>query len=216
MDFGRSATNPGMNKTYTPNLDSNVMSRLAQYAAQFEGDFARSTQARWTEAYLRGLLQDGERKSVEPLVGRIELPAECQVDDPVQAVRHFVGHAPWDTQAVLRRYRRILAGMFASPLGIFVFDDTSWPKQGTHSVGVQRQYCGALGKKSNCQVAPSIQYVAPNGHFPLALRLYLPKSWIADPARLDEAKVPPEFRTHKTKPQIALELLDEVRSEGIP
>lgn len=98
-----------------------------------------------------------------------------------------------------RRYRRHLAQTFASPEGIFVFDDTSFPKQGEHSVGVQRQYCGALGKKANCQVAPSVHYVSPLGHYPLAMRLFLPDRWIEDGERLDEVGVPEAFRQPKTK-----------------
>jgi SRSO17 transposase len=83
-------------------------------------------------------------------------------------------------------------------------------------VGVQRQYCGALGKKDNCQCAVSLHYVGIRGHFPLALRLYLPESWINDPVRLDKAGVPGEFRRFQTKGEIALDLLDQVRGEGLP
>jgi SRSO17 transposase len=101
-------------------------------------------------------------------------------------------------------------------VSIFVFDDTSFPKQGKHSVGVQRQYCGALGKKANCQVAPSVHYVGATGHYPLAMRLFLPDSWINDEERLDEAGVPQAFRQTKTKGAIALELLDTVRGGELP
>jgi SRSO17 transposase len=109
-----------------------------------------------------------------------------------------------------------MAETFADPEGLFVIDDTSFPKQGKHSVGVQRQYCGALGKKANCPVAPSVHYVSTNGHCPLAMRLYLPESWLNDPKRLDKAGVPEAHRRPKTKGQIALELLDQVRAEGWP
>lgn len=205
-----------MNKTYTPDLDARALQRLAEYAASFTQDFSRSEQARWTEVYLRGLLQDGERKSVEPLVGRVQLPEACQVGDPVQAVRHFVGHGHWDQEQVLKRYRARMGSVCASPDGIFIVDDTDWRKQGTHSVGVQRQYSGSAGKTANCQVAVSWHYASFAGHYPLALRLYLPESWTQNEKRLDEAKVPPEHRDFKTKYQIALELFDQVRSEGVP
>ena len=109
-----------------------------------------------------------------------------------------------------------MAAKFADPAGIFVIDDTSFPKQGKHSVGVQRQYCGALGKKANCQCAVSVHYVAPKGHYPLDMRLYLPESWLDDPKRLDKAGVPEAERRPLTKGQIALELLDRVRGEGLP
>jgi SRSO17 transposase len=83
-------------------------------------------------------------------------------------------------------------------------------------VGVQRQHCGALGKKANCQCAVSLHYVAPKGHCPLSMRLFLPPAWLADPARLERAGVPSEQRRDLTKGQIALELLDQARAEGWP
>ncbi|WZP01024.1 transposase [Isosphaeraceae bacterium EP7] len=128
----------------------------------------------------------------------------------------FVGQSTWDEQAVWRRYRSIMAETFASPAGIFVVDDTGFPKQGRLSAGVQRQYCGASGRKANCQVAPWVHYVLPKGHYPLAMRLDMPEVWLEDPARLDRAGVPAEARRPLTKGQIALELLDQARAEGLP
>src|SRR5947209_8591292 len=203
-------------KTYTPDLDPIVLDRLRDYAALFAEDFPQAKPARWAGVYLQGLLLDGERKSIEPLSRRVPLPEGLTSQDPEQALQQFVNQSPWDAQQVLRRYRARMAETFASPDGIFVIDDTSFPKQGRHSVGVQRQYCGALGKKANCQVAPSVHYVAPKGHYPLGLRLYLPDSWLGDSQRLDRAGVPAAERRALTKPQIALELLDRVRGEGLP
>jgi SRSO17 transposase len=205
-----------MSKTYTPELTPDVLDRLEDYAAVFRHDFSHKKQAAWSRVYLQGLLHDGERKSIEPLAGRVTLPPDLNSKDPEQALQQFVNQSPWDDQALAKRYRQHLAKTFASPEGIFVFDDTSFPKQGTHSVGVQRQYCGALGKRANCQVAPSVHYVSPTGHYPLAMRLFLPDCWIKDKTRLDQAGVPGEFRPSKTKGQIALELLDTVRGEGLP
>src|SRR5438105_1925861 len=203
-------------KTYTPELDPAVLDRLRDYAALFAEDFPQAKPARWAGVYLHGLLLDGERKSIEPLSRRITLPEGLNSKDPEQALQQFVNQSPWDERKVLRRYRARLAETFASPEGLFVIDDTSFPKQGRHSVGVQRQYCGALGKKANCQVAVSVHYVAPPGHYPLDLRLYLPDSWLADDRRLEKAGVPEAERRALTKPQIALELLDRVRGEGLP
>jgi len=203
-------------KTYTPELNPIVLDRLRDYAALFAEDFPQAKPARWAGVYLQGLLLDGERKSIEPLSRRITLPQGLTSKDPEQALQQFVNQSPWDESQVLRRYRARMAETFASPEGIFVIDDTSFPKQGRHSVGVQRQYCGALGKKANCQVAPSVHYVAPKGHYPLDLRLYLPDSWLSDKQRLDRAGVPQAERRALTKPQIALELLDRVRGEGLP
>ena len=158
-----------MNRTYTPELAPDVLDRLAAYAANFRDGFNRPRQAQWCGVYLRGLLQDGDRKSVEPLSRQVALPDGLGVRDPEQALQQFVSQSPWDEQAVLRRYRGHLARTFASPDAAFVIDDTTFPKQGRHSVGVQRQYCGALGKKANCQAAVSVHYVAPKGHYPLAM-----------------------------------------------
>ena len=205
-----------MNRTYTPELAPDVLDRLATYAAGFSSDFNRPRQAAWCGVYLRGLITDGDRKSAEPMAARVPLPEGLSVSDPDQALQQFLGQSTWDEHAVLRRYRATMAAKFADPAGVFVIDDTTFPKQGAHSVGVQRQYCGALGKKANCQVAPSIHYVAPKGHYPLDLRLYLPDSWLAGPQRLDKAGVPAPERRALTKPQIALELLDRVRGEGLP
>jgi SRSO17 transposase len=203
-------------KTYSPELDAAVLDRLRDYAALFAPAFPQSKPARWAGVYLQGLLLDGERKSIEPLSRRVAWPEGLTSKDPEQALQQFVNQSPWDAQAVLRHYRAHLAQTFASPEGIFWIDDVSFPKQGRHSVGVQRQDCGALGKRANCQVAVSVPYVSPRGHYPLDLRLYLPQSWLTDPQRLDRAQVPPPERRPLTKPQIALELLDRVRSEGLP
>src|SRR5262249_56024987 len=150
----------------------------------------------------------GQRKAGEPLSRRVPLPEGLAgIKDKDQALQQFVNQSPWDHKPVLRRYRSLLAQTFASPQAIFLFDDVSFPKQGKCSVGVQRQYCGALGKKANCQVAVSVHYVSPKGHYPLDLRLYLPEVWLADEDRLDKAGVPQAERRSLTKAEIALELL---------
>ena len=192
-------------KTYTPELTPAVLDRLRNYACLFAEDFPQAKPALWAGVYLQGLLLDGERKSIEPLSGRVALPGGLTSKDPEQALQQFVNQSPWDHAQVLQRYRSELARTFASPAGVFLFDDVSFPKQGRDSVGVQRQYCGALGKKANCQVAVSVD-----------LRLYLPDSWLDDRQRLDRAGVPEDERRPLTKPEIALELLDRVRAEGLP
>jgi SRSO17 transposase len=205
-----------MTKTYTPELPADVLDRLDGYAEQFRSDFNRPRQAAWCGVYLHGLLADGERKSIEPMARRLARRLDFDVTDPDQALQQFVSQSTWDEQVVGRHYRDLMAQTFADPDGIFVIDDTSFPKQGRHSVGVQRQYCGALGKKANCQVAPSVHYVGKKGHCPLAMRLYLPECWLVDSKRLEKAGVPEACRAPRSKGQIALELLDQVRSEGWP
>ncbi|WP_435009525.1 IS701 family transposase [Tundrisphaera lichenicola] len=205
-----------MNRTYIPELAPEVLERLDAYAARFRDDFNRPRQAQYSGVYLQGLILDGDRKSIEPLSRKVTLPTGLVVADLDQALQQFIGQSTWDEMAVWKRHRSVMAESFASPAGIFVIDDTSFPKQGKLSVGVQRQYCGAQGKKANCQVAPSVHYVAPKGHYPLAMRLYLPEAWLDDSKRLDKAGVPREQRRALTKGQIALELLDLVRAEGLP
>src|SRR3954465_2683891 len=118
-----------MNRTYTPELNPDVLDRLAGYAASFRDDFNRPRQAAWCGVYLRGLIQDGDRKSAEPIANRVPLPPGLGASDPDQALQQFLGQSTWDEQAVWRRYRRIMAEEFAGPDGIFVIDDTTFPKQ---------------------------------------------------------------------------------------
>ena len=205
-----------MNRTYTPEPAPDVLDRLDQYAGRFRGHFKHPKQAAYRGVYLQGLLLDGDRKSIEPMARRVHLPDGVKVADPDQALQQFLGQSPWDDQAVMRTYRSTMADSFASPQGIFVADDTGLPKQGKHSVGVSHQYRDALGKQANCQVATSPHYVGPQGHFPLAMRLDLPKTWTEDAERLDRAGVPAEARAMRAKGQIALELLDQVRAQGMP
>jgi SRSO17 transposase len=205
-----------MNKTYTPELAPEVLDRLRDYAGQFRDLYRHVPQFSWSGVYLRGLLEDGDRKSIEPMAARVPLPLELShIKDPEQALQQFVNQSPWDEQKVEKRYRSTMAGPLASPQGIFVIDDTGFPKQGKHSVGVQHQYCGQLGKKANCQVAVTVHYVSPKGHFPAALRLFLPDSWTSAPERLEAVGVPEEYRQAKAKGEIALELLDQVRCEKL-
>jgi SRSO17 transposase len=198
-----------MSHTFTPELEPAVLARLEAYTLSFRPLFPRSDQFRQGQLYLHGLLLDGERKSIEPLSRRVPGGNE-------QNLQQFINQSPWDPAPVLAAYRARLAQLLARPAGVIVVDDTSFPKQGRHSVGVARQYCGALGKRANCQVAVSLHYATAVGDYPLALRLYLPESWTSDPARLDKARVPETERTFQTKWQIALDLLDAVRAEGLP
>jgi len=195
--------------TFTPTLDPDVLKRLGAYAAGFRRLFPRSDQFRQSQIYLHGLLLDGERKSIEPLSRRVPGGDE-------QRLQQFVNQSPWDPVPVLAAYRARMGAALAQPDGVIVFDDTGFAKQGKHSVGVERQYSGTLGKVGNCQVAVSLHYATRDGDYPLALRLYLPETWSSVPKRLDEARVPEQERAFRTKWEIAVELLDVVRAEGLP
>lgn len=190
-------------------LDPDVLERLQTYAWRYRRLFQRSDQFRQGGIYLHGLLLDGERKSIQPLSQRV--PGGDQ-----QRLQQFVNQSPWDAAPVLGEYRACLAEAVARADGVIVIDDTGFAKQGKHSVGVARQYSGTLGKTGNCQVAVSLHYATRDADYPLALRLYLPESWTAAPQRLDQARVPAAERTFRTKWEIALDLLDTVRVEGVP
>lgn len=193
----------------TPELDADVLERLQTYAWRFRRLFPRSDQFRQGGIYLHGLLLDGERKSIQPLSQRVPGGDE-------QRLQQFVNQSPWDAAPILRAYRACMAEVLAGENGLIVIDDTGFAKQGKHSVGVKRQYSGTLGKVGNCQVAVSLHYANGKADYPLALRLYLPDVWTNNQDRLAKARVPEAERGFKTKWQIALDLLDTVREEGLP
>ena len=139
--------------------------------------------------YCTGLLLPGERKSVESMAARL---APDNVRRTHQSLHHLVADAPWSDEALLRQVRnQILPAMQRhGPVVEWVVDDTGFPKKGTHSVGVARQYCGQVGKQENCRVAVSLSVTAWTASLPIAWRLYLPESWADDAERRQEAGVP--------------------------
>jgi SRSO17 transposase len=200
--------------TATRTVSPRFLAELDEYVGLFRGEFRRSDQARWAGVYLQGLLRADGRKNMETLAGTVALPPGLAADDVAQALQNFVNQSPWDEQRLGRRYRALLAGRpGASPSRLHV-EDLTFPKQGRHSVGVQRQYSSTLGRKVNCQVAVSLHHVGPDGALPLALRLYLPRRWAEAPERLEAAGVPEEHRALLGKAELALQLLDLVRGEG--
>jgi SRSO17 transposase len=199
--------------TVVTDLDAEVLARLDEYASQFMADFGLIIRRYWAGVYLQGLMLDGERKSIQPLAQRVYVPGWH--GDTMQALQQFVNQSPWDEQAVLRTYRRLLAASLADAVGVIVIDDTGFAKKGRHSAGVARQYSGTLGKTDNCQVAVSLHYAAPRGDYPLAVRLFLPETWTGQPERMQAVRVPAEMQVACTKGEIALQLLDQVRAEGL-
>jgi SRSO17 transposase len=163
--------------------------------------------------YLEGLLLPGERKSVEPMAARID---PRNVRSRHQSMHHFVATSPWDAQEIIRAGRDYALEEFEHHGGIeaWVLDDTSYPKKGTHSVGVGRQYCGVLGKQDNCQVAVTLSLANELMSVPAAYRLYLPQDWADDRARRRVAGVPDEV-VFKTKTHIALDEIDRLVADGV-
>jgi SRSO17 transposase len=130
-------------------------------------------------------------------------------------LQEFLTNMPWDEEDLNgQRVQQMIAEATTAD-GVLIIDDTGFPKQGTASVGVERQYSGTLGKVGNCQVAVTCCYSDPQATWPVAARLYLPKSWAYDPARRQRGRVPAEV-PFQTKPEIALALLDQARAWGVP
>src|SRR5579871_4828309 len=152
--------------------------------------------------YCTGLLLPGERKSVEPMAARL---APDNVRRMHQSLHHVVADAPWRDEEVLREVRSaVLPAMEKQgPVASWIVDDTGFPKKGSHSVGVTRQYCGQMGKQDNCRVAVSLSVATWSSSLPIAYSLYLPEVWANDAQRRERAGVPEEVE-FQTKPQIAL------------
>jgi SRSO17 transposase len=164
--------------------------------------------------YCIGLMLPGERKSVEPMAARTA-PARTAAQH--QSLLHFVGVAPWSDEKVLAKVRQMVlpAMQKNGPIEAWIIDDTSFPKQGKHSVGVHHQYCGQLGKQANCQVTVSLSIANHSTSLPVAYRLYLPKDWAEDGARRDKAGVPEDIE-FKTKPELALDQIRWACEAGLP
>jgi SRSO17 transposase len=164
--------------------------------------------------YCTGLLLPGERKSVEPMAARL---APDHVGRMHQSLHHRVADAPWSDEAVLAEVRAcVLAAIERQgPVVAWIVDDTGFPKKGTHSVGVARQYCGPLGKQDNCRVAVSLSVASTNASLPIAYQLYLPEAWANDAQRKRKAGVPERIE-FQTKPQIAAAQIRQAVEEDVP
>jgi SRSO17 transposase len=184
-----------------------VGKRLDDFLADLLLPMGRSERQHWAKIYVQGLLLDGERKSIEPMAGRIE-------GADVQSLRQFVGQSPWAVEEVQRRLAEKVVDLLSEP-EVWMIDETSFPKAGEASVGVTRQYCGALGKVANCQVAVSLHWSTAQMSCPLLWRLYLPKGWLEDRTRRDAGKIP-EAILYQSKSELALSLLDQVLNWDLP
>ena len=180
-----------------------VLRRFGKFADAFGDCFGRQAQRTAASQYVEGLFNDSERKSMQAMHGRLS--------DPVtyQALQHFITHSPWDADRLWARLRTLLP----AHTGLLAIDDTGLPKQGRHSVGVKRQYCGAKGKIANCQVAVSSLLLNDAVPWPLAFDLYLPEEWCADADRREAVGVPPTVR-FREKWRIALRQVRHLLKTG--
>ena len=184
-----------------------VAASLAAFHAHFAPLFGRKEAQRRSEQYLRGLLvQQTDRRNAENV-------AELIAGATPRALQRLLTEAPWPTEPVIERLQAYVAARLNTPEGIFILDESGFPKQGTKSVGVARQYCGTLGKVGNCQLGVFLAYVSARGHALVDKRLYLPPAWTADPARCHAAGVPAEVG-YQSKAELGLAMLRQARAAG--
>jgi SRSO17 transposase len=176
---------------------------LLAYHAYFAPLFQRTEQRTWALTYLQAQLADLERKSIEPM-------ALAHPDGNVQAMQQFISLGAWDDTAVLKRHQHLVADTLGDPdTGVLILDGCDFPKQGSHSVGVARQWCGALGKVANCQASVVACYASQRGYTLVDRRLYLPKQWFTPPYqdRRERCGVPTDL-VFQTQPELAWALIE--------
>jgi SRSO17 transposase len=188
--------------------------RLESYIDGLASVIGHADRVKPLHDYCVGLMLPVERKSVEPMAAKT---APARTSAQHQSLLHFVGQGQWSDEKVLAKVLdQVLPGIERhGAIRAWIFDDTSFPKQGRHSVGVARQYCGQLGKQDNCQTVVSLSLANDYASLPVAHRLYLPQEWIDDAARRAKAGVPEDIG-FKTKPQIALDQIRWACEAGLP
>lgn len=196
----------------TPDQLKKIERKLQEWLSHLLEGLGRRERREALAGYLRGLLLEGERKSIEPIAERI-VGDRSQTEAMRQRIQQAVSVADWDQNIVFRRIA-IRAEQDLPALDAFVLDDTGFPKKGYKSVGVQRQYSGTLGRVDNCQVATSLHLASEHGGVCIGMRLYLPKDWASDPKRRKRAGIPDDVGFEE-KWRIGLGLLDAARTWGL-
>jgi SRSO17 transposase len=191
----------------TPRDVSGLLDQLAAYHAHFVPAFARSEQTYWAETYLRGLLSQCERKSIEPLALHLGVP--------IRPLQHFIGQSTWSIEPTHAQHQLLVGSTLGEDDGAFLVDESSVVKQGHDSVGVAHQYCGSVGKVANGQVGVYLGYASRKGYTLLDGRLFIPEHWfdLAHADKREATEMPPSL-SFQTKPEIALELLRQAVARG--
>ncbi len=198
-----------------PKASTNPLPEIAEFLKPFAPLFRRSQSRHSLERYVTGLLTDLDRKNCDTIAAAV-------AGTSTERLQHLLTDADWDSRQLDGARVRSLSAKSPNKGGVLVLDDTSLPKQGKASVGVARQYCGALGKRANCQVVVSAHYVVADEpessrplHWPVCAQLYLPESWAEDRRLRERAHVPEEVQ-FRSKPQIGLSLVDLSREWEAP
>ena len=197
-------------------MDRAGVRRIESYFARIGEVLGNAKRRSSFAVYAMGLLGNAERKSVEPMVAQVCRDPK-KMDAAHQRLLHFVSDADWSDREVRRvAARHTLDAMTKrEAIEAWIVDDTGFLKQGTHSVGVQRQYTGSAGKVTNCQIGVSLSLATRTEHLPVDFELYLPESWTEDPARRHEARIPDSV-LFQTKPQLALAMIKRAIADGLP
>jgi SRSO17 transposase len=184
-----------------------VEGAFRDFHAFFAPSFGRKQWRQRSRDYLQGLLvQTQERANAENLAERVDASA--------RSLQRFLTDARWDDQALIARLQTYLGERLAHPAAVWVVDESGFPKQGKKSVGVARQYCGALGKVANCQVGVFLAFVSPRGRLLVDKRLFLPEAWVADRSRCQAAGVPEAEQRFRSKSELALAMLQDADTRG--
>src|SRR6266853_5782040 len=191
-----------------------IESRFTRYVEGLVSVIGHADRAVPLHDYCLGMGMPGGRKNEEAMAA---ITAHGRTAAQHQSLLHFVGQGGWSDAQVLGTVQEMVLPRIErhGPIEAWIIDDTSFPKQGRHSVGVSHQYCGQLGKQANCQVAVTLSITNHDASLPVAYRLYLPKAWAEDDIRRRKAKVPEDIE-FKTKPEIALEQIRWACKVGLP
>jgi len=182
---------------------------LRGFHQQFADCFHRSESREHFFNFMAGQFGEIERKSIEPIALSIK-------DGNVRAMQRFVSVAPWDDDKIEFKYRSLVNDDLGSPDGALIFDESGFVKKGEDSIGVARQYCGTVGKVDNCQVGVFAGYVSDNGYSLVDKRIFIPEHWFSDEWALRRKKCDlPKDVTFRTKPQLAVDMLQSIVSEGV-
>ena len=189
-------------------MGSDWRNDLETWLRPFVTALGHKTRGRMCPSYVAGLIGPGDRKSVQPMAAR---------DDAVSydQLHHFVASGIWDAEPLKAALLAEADARVGGDDAWLIIDDPALPKKGRSSVGVAPQYAGVLGKNANCQALVSVTLARREVPVMIGLQLFLPESWISDPARLDRARVPEECRDYRTKPEIALAEIDRVRGSAV-